>query len=273
MSAFTELLGIYGKRGYEIRTGLNPYHFHGYRDAPFTAILKDGQVLGTGGGISLQEVYFLENLFSVYRPKRLFVIGNAFGWSTVLLGLLNKEAKIVAIDAGVEGSSNDHGTELTNRILREEGLPAKVIVATSPGDVKRVVDAHLGGPVDLAFIDGLHTNEQQELDFDAVRACAAPECLYLFHDVVNFEMRPSFERIVARSGLRGRILMRTPSGMGALAPASLDPKVAACLDAFCETHPPAVADPRDREPMRRLARNSRKLANNVKRLFGLAPAK
>ena len=58
-----------------------------------------------------------------------------------------------------------------------------------------MVAAHLdGGEVDFALIDGKHTNEQIVLDFDAVRAQASEDCVYLFHDVFEFSLQEGFAK-------------------------------------------------------------------------------
>jgi len=234
MTAFTRLLDIYHRAGFQVRTGLNPYQFDNHRDAPFTALYRDGQILPTGGGVAVQEIYFFETLFEEYHPKRIFVIGNAFGWSTLLLALLNPAARVVALDCGIEGAWAKAGIDLTNRIAAAEGLPARVVFGTSPQDVDSVVAEHLGS-VDFAFIDGLHTNEQQEKDSDAVRKCASADCVYVAHDVINWHMLDGFERIAAKSpGMIARILIRTPSGIGVLSPVSLEPAIGSRLNAFCD---------------------------------------
>ena len=144
--------------------------------------------------MALQEVYFFETLFADFHPQRLLVIGNAFGWSTLLSALLNPNGKTLAIDAGVEGDYARAGIDLTNQIAAEEKLPARVELGTSPQDVEGLVKAHLGGGVDFAFIDGLHTNEQQEKDYDAVAACGHADTMYVFHDVIDWQVQESFGR-------------------------------------------------------------------------------
>jgi hypothetical protein len=68
-------------------------------------------------------------------------------------------------------------------------------------------------PIEFAFIDGYHSVEQVVLDFGAVCKAAAPGCVYLFHDVVNFALTPGLERIVAESGMHWQLLLGTTSGM------------------------------------------------------------
>jgi len=234
MITLCRLLSFYAEHGLHVRTGLNPHHFRDHRDAPFTAIYRNDKILSTGGGIALQEVYFFECLFADYHPARILVIGNAFGWSTLLLALLNPGARVVALDAGIEGEDTDFGIDLTNRIARDKGLAVEVVKGFSPQDTAPVVTGRLGGAVDFVFVDGLHTESQQELDYRGAARHRSPDGTFVFHDVVNFGMVHGFQRIAGQSGLNARILHRTPSGMGVLYPDSLKVHIQPCLDAFTE---------------------------------------
>jgi len=228
---------MYQKQGLQVRTGLNPLHFRRNRDSihtAFTAIYKNGRILSTGGGIALQEVYFFECLFSAYQPSKIFVVGNAFGWSTLLLSILNPQAKVVALDAGLEGKDTKFGINLTNKIAREESLNLLVVQGTSPQDVKSVISAHLDGSIDFAFIDGLHTEKQQDLDYSAISQHLSSSGFCVFHDVINFKMKSGFSRIAQRSNLNSRLLYRTPSGMGVIYPDGVPVDILRCIDSFTE---------------------------------------
>ena len=138
-----KLFSIYRDAGYEPITGHSPFHFLNWRDAPFTRFLK-GKELQGNFGIALQEVMFVEHFRDFISPRRIFIIGNAYGWSTIALGLIFPEAKIVAIDPDAVG------VELTNRLIATNGLSAKAVVASSPADVTRVANEYLDGPVDFS---------------------------------------------------------------------------------------------------------------------------
>lgn len=226
MPILARLTALYESRGIQISTGLNPSHFDDFAYAPFTWFVKDGTSLTNGLGIALQEVYFLECLFARFRPERLFVVGNSLGWSSLALALLNPQGRVLAIDAGFDGNSV-WGIELTNGIAREHDLPLTVAKGLSPTDVPRLLGEHAMIPVEFTFVDGYHSVEQVGLDFAAIRPHAAPECLYLFHDVETFGLRPGIERLAAESGLAWQSLLGTTSGMAlvydpARRPAALD---------------------------------------------------
>lgn len=226
MPVLARLTGLYESRGIQVSTGLNPSHFGNFALAPFTWFIKDGASLTNGLGIALQEIYFAECLFDGFHPERILVIGNSSGWSTFALALLNPSAQVVAIDAGLDRNSVE-GIEFTNRVAAEEGLSACAVRGASPQDVPSVVRATGLAPIDCALIDGYHSVEQVERDFDAVSPHAAAHCVYLFHDVQSFDLHRGIERIAAKSGLSWDLLLGTPSGMavmydGAHRPPGLD---------------------------------------------------
>jgi len=238
MPILAQLTRLYESRGIEISTGLNPSHFGDHPYAPFTWFIRDGKSVTEGLGISLQEIYFLECLFEHFQPRRLFVIGNSAGWSTLALALLNPGGQVLAIDAGFDTSSLE-GIDLTNRIAAEEALPAQAVKGVSPADVGRLIGEHDMAPVDFAFIDGYHTVEQVELDFEAIRPHATPGCVYLFHDVQNFGLHPALDRAAGRGGLVWELLLGTSSGMGIMYHPAHPPP---CLDdiAAFKARPAAV---------------------------------
>lgn len=226
MSILPKLLQMYRDHGYHPLTGYNSHFFQNYRDAPFTRLLSaDGQLLGHAG-LALQEVMFVEGMRDYVAPRNILAIGNAYGWSSVALSLIFPQARIVAIDPLAEG------IELTNSLAVANGLPLTAIVASSPGDVAPVVRSHLSGPVDLALIDAIHTNEAVIEDFRAVQAVAGPETIYIFHDVMTWKLEDALFTI-RDAGYRMRILTRTPSGMAVAYQAAtreLDAYVAAFSD-------------------------------------------
>ena len=229
---FPKLIEIYSKHGYKIRTGLNP-HFFDYKFAPFTALYKNDKILGTGGGISTQEIYFFECLFSDYHPKNIFCIGNAFGWSTIALALLNPNSKIICIDAGIEGPDNNIGITLTNEIAKSENLNIQVIKGFSPKDITSIIYSHFNiDNIDFVFVDGLHTNAQQLLDYNAIIPHCSANAILLFHDVVQYNMISSFNSFQTMKHLR--LLHRTDSGMGILYPHNTSEQLIQIINTFSE---------------------------------------
>jgi predicted O-methyltransferase YrrM len=175
-------------------------------------------VLLTGGGISIEEIYFFENLLSAIQPKNEFLVGIAAGWSTIAFGLITPSARLYAIDNLSEGAAAAEGLRLTREIAQKRGILLETFIGSSPQDVPKFL-AKTGQKMDFAFIDGLHTDEQMYLDFEATVPYMAPACAIAFHDVLNWKMHTGWKRIVnaARGkGFRHRLLRRTTSGIGLL---------------------------------------------------------
>ncbi|MDE2229167.1 MAG: class I SAM-dependent methyltransferase [Alphaproteobacteria bacterium] len=271
MPIIAQLVDLYRAEGIEISTGLPPHRFGGFGGAPFTWFLKDGKSLTNGLGIAMQEVYLLEHLFAAIQPRRALVIGNAFGWSTLAIAALLTGGRVVAIDSGADRNSLE-GLDLTNRIATHGKLPAKAVRGVSPQDVASIVDAELGGPVDFAFIDGLHTSEQVVLDYKAVRAKAAPDAVYLFHDVQEYGLGPAIADVERLAGQMATMLWATQSGMAILFDAARHPELARAVAAFA---PPESALKVVRQAAwdhrhRHIARWRRSYRKRLNRLRGLA---
>lgn len=211
---FESLVEAYEAEGVETASGLNSTLLQDYFAAPFTWLVRDGASITDGLGISPAEIYFLECLARARPAKKIFVIGNAYGWSTLALALANEGAEVVAIDAGFDENTIE-GLDATNRIARRLGLNVRAVKAVSPQDVGKVVESMLG-QIDLAFIDGFHTSEQIVKDWRAVRPFLRSDSIALFHDVAFCDLVAGFEKIVAESGWRGNILHSTTTGMGLL---------------------------------------------------------
>ncbi len=244
---FPKLVQLYRRYGLQVLSSVAPLlwvKLATAKDTPltmmpndrlFTYILSEGRLCSGGGGLHMTELYMLECLAEAFSPKRIFVIGNAFGWSTLALSLCFPAAKVVAIDSDLAPGGND-GVAFVNQVAATEGLNAAAVVATSPQDVARIAAAELGGTIDLVLIDGDHTNDQQTIDFEACRAAASPDCVYLLHDVLNWELVPSFQTLVKAHGgeLNAQLLTRTASGMAVLYPKSAVEKLGPVFGAFVD---------------------------------------
>ena len=245
MDVYIQIIALYKKRGYHIAGGEFPWHFdtlypmemlRNYRSFPFMSITKGTNSFSVGGGISPLEVILLVAVIRAMKPKRVFIIGNAFGWSTLALGLADPHTQVLAIDSIEEGSDAEQGFALTQEIIKEEGLKNITLVqARSPEDISHVVKTHFDGPIDLALIDGLHTNQQQYLDFCALQPVMAKTQMIFLHDVLNWELTVSYQKIRKEfSHLQSNILMRTPSGMGVFYSSDVPQAAQDILNGFTE---------------------------------------
>src|SRR5262249_15493400 len=186
-----KLFNIYRAAGYEPITGYSPFHFFNVRDVPFTMFLKNDGLWGCPG-VALQEIMFFEQFREFISPRRILIIGNAFGWSTIALALIFPKAKTVAIDP------NSDGVNFTNELIGKNSLSARAVVGSSPENVAEIASRYLGGSVDFSLIDAIHTNEAMITDFAAVKAIASDQAYYLFHDIMNWNMIGGFNEILAR---------------------------------------------------------------------------
>jgi len=207
MSIVTTLVNLYKKAGLHPVTGYNSHHFFNWRDAPFTVFLDGSGFVGCPG-LALQEVMFLEHLGTYLTPANCLVIGNAMGWSTLATALTFPKAKTVGVDNAAKT-----GIDFTNAAFKSLGLNGGAVLGESPKDIGRIVGAEFDGKVDFVLIDALHENDAIQADFHAIREHATEDCVYLFHDVINWNMLSGFKALLTDSGLEGCVLTRTPSGM------------------------------------------------------------
>jgi hypothetical protein len=218
------LFAIFREAGHEPLTGYSTYYFPKWPDAPFTVFLKDDKPVGCPG-LGLQEIMFIEHFREYIRPNRIFIVGNALGWSTVALSLIFPDALTVAIDP------DSAAIEWTNDLIARHRLSAIAVEARSPSDVAVVVEQHLKGRIDFSLIDAIHTNDAIVADFAAVHAVSSKKANHLFHDVINWRMLAGFTHILAKYDLSGKTFPRTPSGM-ALAYTVITPEFSNYLDCF-----------------------------------------
>lgn len=226
MPILGRLRRLYADFGHETVCGV-PAKLSGLPLSEFTYIVtRDNQTTGNLG-ISPYEIYFLEHLFQSYRPRRIFIVGNSFGWSTFALALLNPDADVAVIEAGFEPFTDAWIAE-TNRMAAATGIRAKVSKGVSPQDVGRAAAECFGEgeKADFFLIDGLHTVDQVQADYAACAEIAAANAVYLFHDALYWDLTPGIDRIVERSGLDRHDLWRTSTGMALLCDDKANPAVA-----------------------------------------------
>ena len=185
--------------------------------------------LAAGGGVAASDIELFIRLaqLPVLRTRRrlnVFCIGNAFGYSTLALALSFPHARIAVLDAHETRQGKDRGvsegTNLTRAIVRSNGLDVRVHVGASPYDVGDVL-RHEGmaaaggsageeaphGAVDVAFIDGAHTDANQWSDWAAIRPHLRPRgaSVVILHDVTLSRMYRSLHAILAESSEPARI--------------------------------------------------------------------
>lgn len=155
---------------------------------------------------------FLEDFRDYIALRRILVIGDACGWSTIVIVLTFPNAKTVAIDIDAEG------VKLTNAVIDRHQLSARAGVAKSPNSMADVVQRKLGGTIDFCLIDADHHNPALIADFAATRTIAAPDAVYLVHDVINWQMIDRVKQIETQHKPNSKLLTRTASGVAIVYP-------------------------------------------------------
>ena len=151
------------------------------------------EVLAVGGALLNIDVELFLRLRPLLPPAtKTFIIGNAWGFSTLLLASMF--GPVDALDAEA-GNCSFFGTAITRKLVEEKGLDVQLTVGASPAAVP---DALRFPRYDLAFIDGLHTDDQVLADFEAVLPFLSPSCVVVLHDVVAFGMQQGVAEILDR---------------------------------------------------------------------------
>lgn len=200
----------------------------------FNKIQKSNEdlMLHSGWGVSLDEIYFMDCILSLFKPKIIYVIGVAFGWSTIAMGLISPNSEIIVIDNVSKGKEAFEALKLSQKVAGKLKVDLTIHIGTSPQDVpKTLCDAC---SVDFAFIDGLHTNEQIVKDSKAFLPFCSDSAIILFHDILNWNMldgRNTIVEIGKRNKFYGCILRRTTSGMGILF-RDIDLVTSTCIQGF-----------------------------------------
>jgi hypothetical protein len=163
------------------------------------------------------------------------------GFSTLAIAMAAPQARVVAIDTGLDAQSRE-GLALTRKIAAAEALDVVALQGASPEDVASTAqEGAQGHPIGCVFIDGYHSNEQVVKDFEAAKAIAASDAVFVFHDVRDGGLRPGLAEIRARHpSFEHHLLEATSSGIAVGTFGAPAAPVAAVLAAFTV---PAVARP------------------------------
>ena len=244
LDLYLQLIDLYKQEGYEIDTGSYHWHFDKlypleytflHRRLPFPSLRQNGAPLSLGQGIAFAELMLITHCAQKQNAKNIFIIGNAFGWSTFALALACPQSQLVVIDNFQEGTQAEIGHRISLRIKEKHKLEhVHLVRATSPEDVKGVAQKYFhNGKSDFVLIDGNHTNEQLLLDFEAIQNITTPQHLVFLHDVINFDMTKAFVQLRRRyTQLENKMLLRTPSGMACFFTTGIEEDTKRAINAF-----------------------------------------
>jgi predicted O-methyltransferase YrrM len=142
------------------------------------------RVKGTLGPISIgaDECRVLATFVEAVRPRRCFIIGNAFGLSSVLIAKLMESNGGLSVET-LDNQSEGDGERLAGiaDALRRR-LQCRLLVnhkGRSPEDVPAIAG---GDKYDFILIDGLHRHPQVTHDFLGVLPIASEDAVLWWHD-------------------------------------------------------------------------------------------
>jgi predicted O-methyltransferase YrrM len=222
------LKDIYATKGIELTVGVNSYLCSNLRSAPFALYHQNDALMTPHSGIAYGELLLIAQIAKTVAARRLFIIGNGFGWSTIGLAFLCPAAKVVALEP-------DAGIELTNDIAQERNLDAVVIPGRSPEDNRAAIQHHLGGVPDLILINAIHEQGAMSADFASVFEICGPDTIYIFHDILTFGLGEALRRLHQEFAAKETVLWiaaETSSGLGIIAPNALRNKLSPLISLF-----------------------------------------
>jgi len=184
IGAIAKVTESYKVLGYEVSLG-NP-------DCLPTRLFKDDRLVEASFAISLSDILVFQWIAGFAPWQRALIIGNSFGFSTLVIAGLCPGCYVDAIDAEIEGIENRLGSRLTTEIAKKHFPNVRLTIGFSPGDLPKACrfDAY-----DFIFIDGSHTNDQLISDFRGIRRRRAEDSVVYLHDVGMARMHAGWATI------------------------------------------------------------------------------
>ena len=208
---FSKIHYLLKKQNVEIIGGFPTYFTNSVNSICFNFLVKNNKLLSTSAGISNNEIFQIIGLSEFIKPKNILIIGNSYGVSAFFLSLIFNKSKLVAID-----KFRNEGIDFTNSILRKLSKNKLAVNASSPEDIPTIAKKYFNNKIDLVLIDGLHTNDAQTIDFEAVYPFLTKNSLVILHDVINCDLINSYNKINKKYKLNSYLLSKSTSGMGLL---------------------------------------------------------
>ncbi len=188
----------------------------GWRASTHIQETKSGKMLRTGGGFHASDIELFLRISEKFPVRSIFIVGNAFGYSTFCLSEIFKGAVVDAIDAEIEGKDNRRGSEITRAIAQKHYPNVRLIIGFSPQDTPKAVHPDILKKLkgyDLVFIDGKHTNGQMVKDFVGLIPFLSPRCVVAFHDVGLYKMHQGFKAVKKRPARLALMVLSKPSSL------------------------------------------------------------
>jgi predicted O-methyltransferase YrrM len=139
---------------------------------------------GTLGPISLgeDECAVFGRFIKAFRPRNCFIIGNAFGMSSVFIAKMmerNGGTSVITLDSQSEGDGKRCFSTAAQISQRMDCRILKNKTGWSPNDIAAAVE---DAKYDLIFIDGDHSHPQVTRDFEGIQRLVGDETTVCWHD-------------------------------------------------------------------------------------------
>ena len=172
-------------------------------------VLDQNEILCSSGSISNDEGNVLYEISQALEPKRILIIGNAYGFSTILLSLMNPTSKLIAFD-----KFRQNGIKVTNQLLHNS--PQHIAIqGSTPEDIGSIIENYLDGSCDLVLIDAVHTNEMQKAEFEILKSYLSEKSIIVFHDVLSCNLLESWDSISRENNnMKFFLISKSVSGVG-----------------------------------------------------------
>lgn len=169
----------------------------------------------TGKAIPPGDMECFYKVKHLFDAPNIYIIGNAFGFSTLYLAMLFPGSWIDCIDAETEGPDASYGSQLTRELAKNINASIRVHKGVSPHNVPESMNKTT---YDVVFIDGKHNNAQIVKDFEAVKPYLAERFIVFFHDVGMCRMASGFNTIKNSNPAYSYIdsLPGSPTGMAVI---------------------------------------------------------
>jgi predicted O-methyltransferase YrrM len=133
--------------------------------------------------IGEDECLAFGKLIEAFRPQHCYIIGNAFGLSSVYIANVMKRCggkSVITLDNQCEGSG-EKTAKIAQRLAEGAGVAdiLKNKKGSSPEDISSSVEQP---SYDLIFIDGMHQEPHATHDFEGMLPYAHPRSVIAFHD-------------------------------------------------------------------------------------------
>jgi predicted O-methyltransferase YrrM len=171
----------------------------------------------TGSSIGEDEIRVIHDIVQLTRPTSVYIIGNAFGFSTICFALAAPGARVVAIDNWSEGDDSLAARDLTLKVAAQRGLTnVHLHTGSSPDDTPAAMtEGKIAGKLSIFFIDGMHTDEAAFRDFVGALPYLDATSVVLWHNA--YSVRNGFRSAYEQHGNKlfdRNVVLRTYGPLG-----------------------------------------------------------